>query len=256
MAAAAPAAPERNTPAVPVPAAAPAPAPVPAPAFSRVRDVAPPVAPISPALAAPELLAQVPMVATPPAPAAPEAPRASAPAPAPVAKPAAQPAVERKVEPGATKDKAVELQPWSPTPAPKLDFLNLDGTPFKAAELRGKRVLLNFWAVWCLPCREEIPALQKFADAQKARGVEVILVNLGDSREAIERFLQRVPTRLRIVRLRGDAPRAGDWNVTGLPATFLLDGNGTPRWRALGRVDGKASEALIERRLQELPPGR
>ena len=176
------------------------------------------------------------------------------PAPGPSAqptKPAPPPVPERKPEPS-PEPRTVEFQPWSPVPAPKLEFDNLDGTPFDAATLRGKRVVLNFWAVWCVPCREEIPALQRLADATKAQGVEVVLVNLGDSREAIERFLQKVPTRLRIVRVRGNSPRAGDWNVAALPATVLVDPASVPRWRAVGRVDGKASEALLLKRLAEI----
>jgi thiol-disulfide isomerase/thioredoxin len=189
----------------------------------------------------------------PPQPVAP-APASQVTAPGPDAKPvksapAATP--ERKAEP-VPEPRAVEFHAWSPMPAPKLEFDNLDGTRIDPASLRGKRVILNFWAVWCVPCREEIPALQRLADTMKGQGVEIVLVNLGDSREAIERFLQRVPTRLRIVRVRGDVPRAGDWNVTALPATVLVDPAGMPRWRAVGRIDGKASEALLLKRLAEI----
>ena len=158
---------------------------------------------------------------------------------------------EPKADPAA-EPRAVEFHAWSPAPPPKLEFENIDGTRFDASALRGSRVVLNFWAVWCVPCREEIPALQRMADAMKGQGVQVVLVNVGDSREAIARFLQRVPTRLPIVRVHGDSPHAGGWNVTALPATFLVDPGGMPRWRAVGRVDGKASEALLVRRLAEL----
>ncbi len=159
---------------------------------------------------------------------------------------------ERKADPAA-EPRAVELLAWSPALPPKLEFDNIDGTRFDASVFRGRRVVLNFWAVWCVPCREEIPALQRMADAMQGQGVQVVLVNVGDSREAIARFLQRVPTRLPIVRVRGDdSPRAGDWNVTALPTTVLVDPSGTPRWRAVGRVDGKASEVLLVRRLSEL----
>jgi thiol-disulfide isomerase/thioredoxin len=133
--------------------------------------------------------------------------------------------------------------------------MNRDGTPFNPSQIRGKRVILNFWAVWCLPCRQEIPVLEKFAAKVKGQGIEVILVNMGDSNEAIDRFLKMVPTNLRVVSLPENALRSGPWSVAALPATVLLDGMTVPRWRALGRIDNRASEALILRRLTQMASG-
>ena len=200
-------------------------------------------------MAEPVVVAQAP-AAVPPA-----VPAQAAPAQAPVsAKPSAPTTPPAKAGTPAPEQPArtVDLQPWNPSPAPRLELDNLDGTPFDPAVLRGKRVLLNFWAVWCLPCREEIPALQRLADLLKGQNVEVVLVNVGDSRAANDRFLEKLPTNLRILRTRGSSPRFGDWNIVALPATALLDGSGVPRWRAIGRVDGKASEALVAKRLVEM----
>ena len=138
---------------------------------------------------------------------------------------------------------AAELNPWNQTRTPALDFENMDGTHFDPAGLRGKKVVVNFWAVWCAPCREEIPALERLAESMQREGVEILLVNVGDSRTAIERFLAKVPVKLRVLRTRGESVNAGAWQVSVLPTTVLIDGAGRARWVIRGAIDA-AGEPL------------
>ena len=135
---------------------------------------------------------------------------------------------------------AAEVKPWPQPTTPAYDFDNLDGTPFDASSLRGKRVVVNFWAVWCVPCREELPALEKMAESLRGQPVEVLLVNAGDSRQAIDKFLAKVPVKLRVLRTRGESVSAGDWQVNALPTTVLIDAAGKARWRIRGSVDAGA----------------
>jgi thiol-disulfide isomerase/thioredoxin len=135
---------------------------------------------------------------------------------------------------------AAEVKPWPQAPTPAYEFDNFDGTPFDASSLRGKRVVVNFWAVWCVPCREELPALEKMAESLRGQQVEVLLVNAGDSMPAIEKFLAKVPVKLRVLRTRGESVSAGEWQVNVLPTTVLVDAAGTARWRIRGSVDAGA----------------
>ena len=147
---------------------------------------------------------------------------------------------------------AIEVKPWAAASTPALEFDNLDGTPFDASVLRGKRVVINFWAVWCGPCREEIPALERLAQSVRGQGVEILLVNAGDSRAAIDKFLAKVPVKLRVLRTRGESVNAGAWQVNALPTTAVLDAAGQARWILRGAID--ASGEPLRKKLAEVSP--
>ena len=149
---------------------------------------------------------------------------------------------------------AIEVKPWSAASTPALEFDNLEGTPFDASVLRGKRVVINFWAVWCAPCREEIPALERLAQSVHGQGVEILLVNAGDSRAAIDKFLAKVPVKLRVLRTRGESVNAGAWQVNALPTTAVLDATGQARWILRGAIG--ASGEPLRRKLADIARAR
>jgi thiol-disulfide isomerase/thioredoxin len=110
-------------------------------------------------------------------------------------------------------------------PAPDFSFTLADGTTQRLSDLQGGPVVLNFWATWCLPCREEMPALQSSADAANG-GLQVIAVNRNELPEAIARFAGEVPVRFPLVADLGGA--IGDrYNVTALPTTYFIASDGT-----------------------------
>jgi len=131
---------------------------------------------------------------------------------------------------------AVEVRPWSGD-TPALRFNAADGAPFDLRELRGKVVVLNFWAAWCAPCREEIPHLQAWAAGQ--RGVQVVLVNVGDKPQVMRDWLQRAG--ITLTSLRDPESRAlAELGLRQLPATLILDAEGRMRWKVIGKVDEQA----------------
>jgi cytochrome c biogenesis protein CcmG/thiol:disulfide interchange protein DsbE len=131
---------------------------------------------------------------------------------------------------------AVEVRPWSGD-TPVLRFDAADGAPFDLRSLRGKVVVLNFWAAWCAPCREEIPHLQAWAAGQ--RGVQVVLVNIGDKPQVMRDWLQRAGVTL--TSLRDPESRAlAELGLRQLPATLILDAEGRIRWKMIGKVDEQA----------------
>jgi len=130
----------------------------------------------------------------------------------------------------------VELPAWTGGPTPSLALPDLDGRLQDLAHYRGKVLVVNFWATWCAPCREELPSLERLRDALRGRPFEVLAVNVAEGESRVKRFLADVPLRLPVLLDRnGEAQRA--WRVRGLPATFLLDREGAIRSWYLGELD-------------------
>src|SRR6476659_1882058 len=87
-----------------------------------------------------------------------------------------------KVNPDSTA--AAKINPTA-QPAPDVQFTKLDGGTLKLADLRGRVVLLNFWATWCIPCRSEIPALSGMQKDLEARGLSVVGVSYDDTADLV-----------------------------------------------------------------------
>lgn len=130
----------------------------------------------------------------------------------------------------------VDLPAWTGGPTPPLALKDLDGHLHELADYRGKVLVVNFWATWCAPCREELPSLERLRDALRGRPFEVLAVNVAEGESRVKRFLADVPLRIPVLLDRnGDAQRA--WRVRGLPATFFLDPEGSIRYWYLGEAD-------------------
>jgi thiol-disulfide isomerase/thioredoxin len=132
------------------------------------------------------------------------------------------------------------LRRWpDKAPAPPLSLDGLDGRAVTLASLRGKVVILNFWASWCAPCIDELPVMNDLAEGEAARGNVVVLgVNYKESATAIQRFTGEHPFRFPILMDKtGDAFQK--WTGGVLPATILIDRSGRPRWQVIGELDSK-----------------
>ena len=144
------------------------------------------------------------------------------------------------------------LEPWSgPPAAPALELRDLDGRPTSLAALRGKVVLVNFWATWCEPCVEEMPSLQRLRDRLGTARFEVLAVNHQEGEPRIRAFLRTVPVEFPIVR-DTDGAVAQAWNARVFPATFVVDAQQTVRYAAVGALDWSAPG--IEQRIRALLP--
>jgi cytochrome c biogenesis protein CcmG/thiol:disulfide interchange protein DsbE len=120
--------------------------------------------------------------------------------------------------------------------------------------LRGRVVVVNFWASWCVPCREEMPALEQASKAwaEAGRPVTVIGVDASDVRSAAARFLDEVgatyPTVYDQQGLRGGV--AANWSVTALPQTWFLARDGSRAGRIAGRLTAEDLRAKVDELLQ------
>ena len=125
----------------------------------------------------------------------------------------------------------------TPRPLPPLSFVNGDGAAMTLADFHGRIVLLNVWATWCVPCRKEMPALDRLQGKLDAADFAVVPLSIDHrGRDAVERFYRELGlTSLRIyLDPSGNAPYA--INAFGMPTTLLIDRDG----RELGRVIGAA----------------
>ncbi len=125
-------------------------------------------------------------------------------------------------------------------PEPKLE--NLDGRPFSLEALRGRVVVLDFWAPWCIPCRASFPFLDGLQSKYQQQGLSVVGLTLEQSLEPVFAFLDAVPVRFAVVRdASGQAGEA--YGVVAMPTTLLLDRDGNVVARFEGG-DKKAHERL------------
>jgi thiol-disulfide isomerase/thioredoxin len=135
----------------------------------------------------------------------------------------------------------------APAPAPDFELAGLDGKPVRLADFRGRVIFLNFWATWCPPCREEMPAMQALARELEKDGLVVLAVNYEESAETAEAFVRETGLTLPVV-LDGEGAVARRYRVTGLPASFFVDRRGALVGSVLGIRDwqGAAARRYIE----------
>jgi thiol-disulfide isomerase/thioredoxin len=141
-------------------------------------------------------------------------------------------------------------------PAPVLSLPVLDGGTHDLVRDRGKVVVLNFWATWCVPCRQEMPELQRLADGLRDTPFTLLTVDLGEDSDAIAGFRNELGLRLPVL-MDQDSEVADSYGVRALPATFLIDADGTLRQQRLGPLltgedDAAWSRAWLASRVRAL----
>lgn len=127
-------------------------------------------------------------------------------------------------------------------PMPELELTRADGSRWSLTDLRGQVVVLNLWATWCLPCRKEMPALQRLADTLPAENYEVVGISVDVDRFLVEEFLRRLEVTFDV--LVDPSGEATDpiLAVRAFPETFLIDTDGTLRQRVLGGQEWDSKE--------------
>lgn len=134
--------------------------------------------------------------------------------------------------------------------APDFALPDLQNRPHRLADYRGRPLLVTFWAVWCPPCRREMPALGALRKTLANEGIAVIAINVGDSSERIQTFLDRIPAPGLTVLRDSDKKVATAWHVIGLPSAYGVSPEGQLRLGALGERDWTAP--AIEDQLRRL----
>jgi cytochrome c biogenesis protein CcmG, thiol:disulfide interchange protein DsbE len=139
-------------------------------------------------------------------------------------------------------------------PAPEFGAPVLDGDSLHIASLLGEPVLLNVWATWCPPCREEMPALQALHERYGSRGLRILGVSVDSrgSEQTIRRFIAEGGYTFTILHDESDTV-SRLFRTIGVPETFLIDADGIVVRRWIGRFDPLAEDVVadIERLLPD-----
>jgi thiol-disulfide isomerase/thioredoxin len=142
---------------------------------------------------------------------------------------------------------------WSPAHAaePAVSLQMLDGSTVPLGGLKGRVVLVNFWATWCPPCRAEMPGIEKVYEARRADGFTVVGISLDQTGpQEVESFLRNHAITYPVA--MGDrAAVAGFGGVSSLPTSFLIDRKGQVRYTVQGMFAEVTLRAAVDRLLAE-----
>jgi peroxiredoxin len=140
------------------------------------------------------------------------------------------------------------------TPLPAFTLTTVDGTTIDFSQLRGKVLILNFWATWCGPCKEEMPALDRLRRRFDLRDVAILTITTEHERKNIQQFMKQLDSTLPVL-LDEQRDVSLAFMVRGLPTTVFIAKNGTVVGRAVGprEWDGPDAIRFLERLRNEAP---
>lgn len=126
-----------------------------------------------------------------------------------------------------SKSSNNQVTPSENRPAPEIIVNGMNGSPLKLSELKGKVVLLNFWATWCPPCREEIPSMIKLNKTMAGKPFQMVAVSIDEGgKPAVESFLQTSGFSELPVYMDTENRAANTYGITGVPETFIINREG------------------------------
>lgn len=132
------------------------------------------------------------------------------------------------------------------TPVPDFSLEGVDGKVYDPEALKGKTWLINFWAVWCAPCLEELPSLNSAWSELQKHDVGMLAINIGEDADKIEQFLQEHNLQIDFPIVIGDKIRTlSNWSARGLPHTVVVNSEGKIVYEAIGPREWD-DEGIIE----------
>ena len=136
-----------------------------------------------------------------------------------------------------------QVLPWpARKPVPALIATDLNGQLWRLSDLRGKAVLINFWASWCEPCRAEMPSLQALAQAHGPDQVIVLTVNFKEPAGTVQRFAQQMSLSLPLM-LDPQGAMARQWGIKIFPSTVMITADGRVQGVLRGELDWTSAQA-------------
>lgn len=146
---------------------------------------------------------------------------------------------------------AADFKPWPGGPPPALELKDLEGRAHRLADHRGRVILVNFWATWCGPCRDEMPSIQRLKEKLAGRPFVVLAVNLDEPESRIRKFLSGMKVDFTVL-LDPGKQAAKAWNARVLPASYVIAPDGRIRFSVVGEIDW--SHDRVVSRVSELLP--
>lgn len=130
--------------------------------------------------------------------------------------------------PASADDLQAQFSRWSGLSKPLFTLDNLRNAPVSLADLRSDVVIVHFFATWCEPCREELPALDRLSARSDPARLRIVTISVAEVDVRVRSFVEKVPLNLLIL-LDRDRAVARSWQVSALPTTFILDRDLRPR---------------------------
>lgn len=122
-----------------------------------------------------------------------------------------------------------------PFPAPAFTLDDLEGKKASLSDYKGKPLIINFWATWCIPCIKEMPDLEKLYKERKDEGLELLMINVKESKEVVKKYIEKGGFSFRVLLDKnGDVLR--EYQVFGLPSTFFIDEKGIVQYSYMGEL--------------------
>jgi peroxiredoxin len=143
----------------------------------------------------------------------------------------------------ASIDMAQAAAPKKGSPAPDFELENLSGEQLRLQDLRGKPVVINFWATWCIPCEAEMPLLQD--GYERYPGMEVLAVNFAESTVDVQAFVDKHALTFEIL-LDPRAIVQSLYRVRGYPTTYFVDGEGVIQGVHIGVLSQRQLNGYLE----------
>jgi cytochrome c biogenesis protein CcmG/thiol:disulfide interchange protein DsbE len=134
------------------------------------------------------------------------------------------------------------VQRFEKRKAPPFSLKGLDGKKITLKDLNGKPVILTFWATWCSPCKEELPALEKFAVGKKGQLTIIAMAIDGENKKKVQLFVEGNKINLTVL-LDEKEQTARMYRVRAVPTTFLIDREGMMLGAIIGQRDWSVPEA-------------
>jgi peroxiredoxin len=131
---------------------------------------------------------------------------------------------------------AQSLKPWTGGPPPALELRDTEGKLHRLADYRGSAVLVNFWATWCGPCREEMPSMERLQRQMQGKRFVVLAVNVGEGTRTARAFGQKMSLGFPLL-MDTDTKTARAWSARVLPASFVVGPRGDIRYSYFGAID-------------------
>ena len=130
----------------------------------------------------------------------------------------------------------------TPRVAPDFELPATDGSIHRLSNYQGRYLLVNFWAVWCIPCRKEMPSMQRAYNRLRGGNFEMLGIHVGPSLTNAKQYAENLGLSFPI--LVDAEMNMSNWQIKGLPTTFLLDPEGRIIAEAIGERDWDSPELL------------
>lgn len=129
-------------------------------------------------------------------------------------------------------------------PAPELTLTTLDGTPASLSDYLGSVVLVNLWATWCPPCREEMPTLQAFYDEYRSDGFVLLAIDQGETSQQVIPFVKEFDLDF-LIWLDTGSEAGRVFETMNLPSSYVIDRSGRVRLMWIGGISKKNLEKYV-----------